>query len=182
VPIFRGMTETEKTTISNRSTKLFTLSAVYQATQALLHKGKGDKILKTDQALAKEYWTCLGEVIPEWRLAIKRQASAADLRSQYIHVHGVTLHALGIVGYTLVTTYPDTWKIYLDPLELIDWRRANTQLWGERSMQHGKMSKASMSVSLTANAIKQALGLALTAEEAALERQVHSNVRARGVS
>lgn len=35
VPIFRGMTETEKTTISNRSTKLFTLSAVYQASQAV---------------------------------------------------------------------------------------------------------------------------------------------------
>ncbi len=182
VPIFRGMTETEKTTISNRSTKLFTLSAVYQATQALLHKGKGDKIVKADQALAKEYWTQLGEVIPEWRLAIKRQASAADLRSQYIHVHGVTLHALGIVGYTLVTTYPDSWKTHLDPLESIDWRRANAQLWGERSMLHGKMSKASMSVSLTANAIKQALGLSLTAEEAALERQVNSNVRTRGAS
>jgi DNA sulfur modification protein DndB len=176
VPIFRGMTETEKTTISNRSTKLFTLSAVYQATQSLLHKGKGDDITKSDQALAKEYWTKLGDVIPEWRLAIKRRTSAADLRSQYIHVHGVTLHALGIVGHTLVTTYPDTWQTKLAPLDQIDWRRANTQLWGTRSMQHGKMSKAAASVSLTANAIKQALGLQLTAEEAALERQVGSSV------
>jgi DNA sulfur modification protein DndB len=182
VPIFRGLTETEKTTISNRSTKLFTLSAVYQATQALLHKGKGDKIMKTDQGLAKEYWTRLGEVIPEWRLAIKRQASAADLRSQYIHVHGVTLHALGIAGHALVTTYPDDWQKHLAPLEQIDWRRANMQLWGERSMQHGKMSKAAHSVSLTANAIKQALGLPLTAEEATLELQVQGSVRARGAA
>ena len=182
VPIFRGMTETEKTTISNRSTKLFTLSAVYQATQALLHKGKGDEITKNDYELAKEYWTRLGDVIPEWRMAIKRQASAADLRNQYIHIHGVTLHALGIVGYALVEAYPDHWQKHLAPLAQIDWRRANMHLWGERSMQHGKMSKAAANVSLTANAIKQALGLPLTAEEAALERQIGSSVRARGAA
>jgi DNA sulfur modification protein DndB len=182
VPIFRGLTETEKTTISNRSTKIFTLSAVYQATQALLHKNRSDQITKGDLKLAKDYWTALSEVIPEWRLAIKRQASAADLRSQYIHVHGVTLHALGIVGHTLVATYPDTWRQHLAPLEQLDWHRTNIELWGNRSMQHGKMSKAANSVSLTANAIKQVLGLRLTAEEATLEQQITSSARARGAA
>lgn len=174
VPIFRGLTETEKTTISNRSTKLFTLSAVYQATEALLQKTQTDTLTKHDLALAQAYWTRLGEVIPEWRLAIKRQASAADLRSQYVHVHGVTLQALGIVGHALINTYPDEWKQRVEPLEHVDWRRANTQLWGDRAMQHGKMSRAAISVNLTANTMKQILGLPLTAEDVALERQVNS--------
>lgn len=182
VPIFRGLTETEKTTISNRSIKLFTLSAVYQATQALLHKGKNDMIAKKDADLAKAYWTRLSEIIPEWRLAISRKASAADLRSQYVHVHGVTLHALGIVGYAMTTTYPDTWQQRLAPLEQIDWRRTNLSLWGNRAMQHGKMSKAAQSVGLTANAIKLALDLPLAAEEAALERQIEQAPRSRGAT
>lgn len=172
VPIFRGLTETEKTTISNRSTKLFTLSAVYQATQALLQKGKGDTITKGDRALASEYWTTLGEIIPEWRLVIKRKVAAAELRSQYVHVHGVTLHALGIVGCTLIAAYPDSWQTRLHPLEQIDWRRTHVSLWAGRAMQHGKMSKAAQSVSLTANAIKLALGLRLNADEAALEHLI----------
>ncbi len=36
VDIFKGLTETEKTTISNRSSKFFTLSSIYQATGKLL--------------------------------------------------------------------------------------------------------------------------------------------------
>jgi DNA sulfur modification protein DndB len=35
-PLFQNWIELEKTTISNRSTALFTISAVYQATEALL--------------------------------------------------------------------------------------------------------------------------------------------------
>jgi len=180
VPIFRGLTETEKTTISNRSTKLFTLSAVYQATQALLQKGKNDAVTKADYQLATDYWTKLSERIPEWQLAIKRKAGTADLRSQYVHVHGVTLHALGSVGAALIATYPDSWPQKLAPLEQIDWRRANLQLWGGRAMQHGKMSKAAQSVTLTANAIKLALGLSLNVEEMALERLIEQTPRTRG--
>lgn len=182
VPIFRGLTETEKTTISNRSSKLFTLSAVYQATQALLQKGKTDSIIEQDQRLATEYWTELGKIIPEWQLAIKRKVGAADLRSQYVHVHGVVLHALGIVGRTLTITYPDSWKKHLSGLEQVDWRRTNIQLWGTRSMQHGKMSKAAQSVTLTANAIKLALSLPLSADEAALERQLALSQNTRGTA
>lgn len=40
VPVFIEMTEKEKTTISNRSRKLFTLSSIYQANKQLLLKKK----------------------------------------------------------------------------------------------------------------------------------------------
>jgi DNA sulfur modification protein DndB len=181
VPIFRGLTETEKTTISNRSTKLFTLSAIYQATQALLGKGKGDDIGDSEQALGRAYWTCLGEVIPEWRLIIAREVTAARLRSEYVHSHGVALHALGIVGQALIASYPDTWQKHLAPLATLDWRRTNTHLWEGRAMQHSKMSKAGQNVSLTANAIKQALGLPLSAEEAKLEQVMQQSEQERSV-
>ncbi|MBI1293690.1 DNA sulfur modification protein DndB [bacterium] len=172
VPIFRGLTETEKTTISNRSTKLFTLSAIYQATQSLLNKGGKDRFMKADQVLATQYWTTLGETIPEWRVMIQRDINASELRRDYVHCHGVALHALGIAGRTLIETYPETWGDKLAPLAKMDWLRTNP-IWEGRAMVRGKMSKAVDHVSLTANAIKQALGIPLMASEVELERSLH---------
>jgi DNA sulfur modification protein DndB len=59
-PVFAGRIEMEKTSISNRSTKLFTLSAVYQATSALLRKAEGETVGADERQLAIAYWTRLG--------------------------------------------------------------------------------------------------------------------------
>jgi DNA sulfur modification protein DndB len=121
----------------------------------------------------------LGEIIPEWRLAIKRQVSGADLRTQYVHSHGVALHALGIAGRTLLTTYPETWAERLALLERLDWRRTHTSLWEGRAMHHGKMSKAWINVRLTANTLKQLLELPLTDEEHRFEIQANDPLHER---
>ena len=52
VPVFKGLVELEKTTISNRSTALFTLGAVFQATQALLAMQVRDPVAPTQAELA----------------------------------------------------------------------------------------------------------------------------------
>lgn len=181
VPVFRGLTEAEKTTISNRSPKLFTLSAIYQATHALLLPGRAPTAVpKQDQALANDFWTALGEIIPEWRLIISRQVSAAQLRSEYVHAHGVALHAIGIAGHALVSAYPNDWRSHLPPLATLNWLRTNRD-WEGRAMYHGKMSKAGLSVNLTSNLIKQSLGLKLTAEEIAIEQEIKPPAKTRSV-
>lgn len=169
VPIFKGLTEMEKTTISNRSVYLFTLNAIFLATRVLLEKRKKDVICQEDADLAYAFWKRIGEVIPEWQLAIKRKISAAELRKNYVHSHGVALQALGEMGAELIRVYPNNWSEHLAPLEYIDWRRANTELWGERAMRRGKMSKARDNVMLTVNALKMALSLPLTDKELDLE-------------
>jgi len=170
VPIFKGLTETEKTTISNRSTKLFTLSAIYQATQALLNKGKDDAVEDGDYELAYEYWSTLSKIIPEWRLIIQKQIAASELRRDYVHSHGVTLHALGIVGQSLTEMYPDDWRKRLEPLAEVNWLRTNSH-WEGRAMTHGRMTKSGDSVVLTANAIKSILHLPLNAGEVEIENK-----------
>lgn len=170
VPIFKGLTETEKTTISNRSTKLFTLSAIYQATQALLNKGRSDYIESDDFDLALSYWTVLGKTIPEWQLITRKQISAAEMRRDFIHSHGVALHALGIVGRALIETYPHDWHKHLKSLAEVNWLRTNP-MWEGRAMIHGRMSKAGDSVMLTANAIKRILRLPLDASEVEVENR-----------
>ena len=78
VSVFNGLTETERSTISNRSIKLFTLSGIYHATQTLL---MGLDLPTPEQQLetASEFWGEVSKHIPDWQLARDRKVSAADL-------------------------------------------------------------------------------------------------------
>jgi DNA sulfur modification protein DndB len=166
VDLFKGLTETEKTSISNRSTKLFTLSSIYQATAELLKKkAKSSQVTRAEEKLATEYWMTLGNVIPEWRLAKERRVSAGELRRDYVHVHGVVLQALGCVGADLLAQHPEDWQGHLEALATLDWTRANVELWEGRAMIHGRIRRAKTSITLTVNVLKTVLELPLTPEE-----------------
>ena len=169
---FSGLTEMEKSTISNRSTKLFTLSGIKHASRALLRKSNIDKITDKEKVVAKEFWDTVAEYLPDWKLARERKVSTADLRQNFIHAHGVALHALGLLGANLLADHPKDWEKYLQKLSKVDWSRSNTNLWEGRAMVHGRISKATTNVILTSNLIKKYLGLALKPDEAELEKEV----------
>ena len=170
VHFFKGLTETEKTTISNRSRKLFTLSSIHQGTQALLDKNRRPvRILPQEKALAIEYWNEIGKNIPEWNLAVDGKVTAAELRKDFMHAHGLALHALGIMGNALLSGEPKKWKERLKLLKKIDWARSNAKLWEGRAMIGGRVSKAHSNVVLTAAVLKRSLKLPLSAEEQRLE-------------
>lgn len=174
VPPFKGLTETEKTTISNRSLSLFTLSAIYQATAALLGKRPGDSVSMSETSTAERYWSALADVIPEWRLASAREVRSSELRRDYVHAHGVTLQALGIAGNRLLAAGVNPSSSHLEALAHLDWRRTNGVLWEGRAMTGGHMSKARQNVRLTANLIMRTLGLELTSEDLRLEAALAS--------
>ena len=73
LPIFKDLTDFEKTSISNRSRKMFTLSTIYQATAALLGKNtKIKKITHEEEKLAYAFWNEVASNIPDWRLSDPR--------------------------------------------------------------------------------------------------------------
>lgn len=168
---FKGMTEMEKSSISNRSIKLFTLSGIKHANRALLRKGKNEDISQDERELAAAFWTEVVANIPDWERAKQRKVSSSDLRQNYIHAHGVALAALGHAGADLLSKHPTDWKKKLKALSTLDWSRSNESLWEGRAMVLGRISKARNNVMLTANLIKQHLGLSLTAQEEKLEAQ-----------
>jgi len=170
VPIFKGLIEKEKTTISNRSIKLFTLSGVYQGTQALLGKRKGEELTAEDISTAEQYWTELGRIIPEWKLIISHKVNSSELRRDYVHSHNVILHAFGHIGNNLINQYPDQWKKILKKFRGVDWSRTNPD-WEGRAMVGGRMSKANQNVKLTSNLLKSYLGIELSENEIELEKQ-----------
>lgn len=167
---FKGMTEMEKSSLSNRSTKLFTLSGIKHASRALLRKMRNDSITTEESELVREFWSAVIEQIPDWGLAKRREVSTSDLRQNFVHAHGVALQALGSAGADLVSEEPIQWQEVLKNLRTIDWSRSNESVWEGRALVHGRVSKARTNVRLTSNYIKLQLGLQLNADEQTLER------------
>lgn len=176
VPVFRDLTEMDKNTISNRSIKLFTLSSIYFATRQLLEKSARSTVSIEEARLAKTFWTSVSENMPDWNLAARREIASAELRKEYIHSHGVVLQALALAGTDLIRAFPARWPSKLRSLQKIDWSRNNRVLWEGRATIGGRVSKATNNVVLTANVIKEKLGLTLSPDQEKLET-IHGNSR-----
>ena len=166
--VFRGLVEMERSTLSLRASKLFTLSAMYLATRELV-QGLDDADEKTLIRVARDYWEALAEVLQEWKLVAEHQIKAGEVRTNFIHSHGVVLHALGIIGNQLLRDHPKSWRRKLAKLKGVDWSRQNSA-WEGRAIVGGRVAKSSQNVTLTVNWIKMKLDLPLSPEEERAER------------
>lgn len=167
-PAFHDVVEMERSTLSARSRKLFTLSAIYTATSALLAEMSNSSFEEKGD-LATAYWEEVAGHFPEWQMVRERKITAGEVRRDYIHSHGIVLHALGKVGNWLVRNKSNGWRAKLKGLSRIDWSRTNTRLWEGRAMLGGRVVKGDQNVVLTANVIKKRLKIPLNPEEQRLE-------------
>lgn len=168
VPVFANAIDMEKTTISNRSRKLFTLSALYQANRVLLADQKNGSYARRLR-LATDFWTEVAVRIPGWSEIATGETSAAEIRAGYVHCHAIGLAAIARAGRALLAQSPTGWKERLGKLSSLDWSRKNTKLWEGRAMIGGRLSKSSSAVARAGNAVKRHLGVDLTREEKTLE-------------
>ena len=169
-PIFRGTVEMERSTLSARSRRLFTFSAVYGSTKALLANFDTPSIeMKVEMAVS--YWEAVAKHLPEWGRVQAGRVTAGEIREDFIHTHGVVLQALGQVGNSLLIECPEDWKSRLSGFKGIDWSRGNTRVWEGRAMVAGRLSKARNNITLTVNLIKQHINLPLSPDEQRAEDQ-----------
>jgi DNA sulfur modification protein DndB len=166
--LFRGLVEMERSTLSPRSRRLFTLSAIYAATSALVRHQAGDEVERL-AATAILFWETIATQFPEWGHVRAGIMTAGEVRRDFIHSHSVVLQAIGIAGSELLQRDgPDALES-LRRLHELDWSRANARQWEGRAIVGGAVVKASNNVTLTGNVIKQHLGLALSSEEQRIE-------------
>ena len=165
VDVFREHTEKAKTTISNRSRKLFTLSIIYQSTCDLIGKRKGDEVSDKEKQTAIVYWNEVARNVPDWGLALDRKVMPSELRKDMIHSNGIALRALGRIGSELVNKSPEKWKKQLEKLKQIDWSKANKAIWEGRAMNAGKINPSQTNIILTGNVLKKTIGLSLNPAE-----------------
>jgi DNA sulfur modification protein DndB len=163
VEVFHTRTETERTNISNRSTKFFTLNGIADATRQLL-RIKTKSISADKQKIAVEFWNEVSKNIPEWNLMMQKKVTPYELRKGYVHAHTNVLIALGMAGHVLLTQFPDTWKQKLKGLQNIDWQR-DSVLWEGKLMIQGKMLKNRIGIKKAADEILKACGVPVTLNE-----------------
>jgi DNA sulfur modification protein DndB len=174
--VFKDLVENERTTLSMRSSKLFTLSAIFHATEALiegLEIGSDQEV----ERLALDFWEEVAEQFPAWEKVRKETLTAGAVREDYIHSYGITLQAIGKLGNYLLRKQPKTWKNTLKGLGKIDWSRKNSKLWEGRAIIGGRVSKTQSNVVLVTAAIKQALKVDLTPEEERIEAEYRKGQR-----
>ena len=164
-PPLKGLVEFERTSLSERSRKLFTLSSLSSATQELL---AGAEFKNVDEAVEQSgaFWTALFDRIPEWQLVRSSKMTSGEIRKDFVHSHGVLLQAFGKVGSAIRLNSKEApnFKI-LDKLGSLDFQRSNVRDWEGRVMIGGRMSKASNSVVLASSLIKSHLGIEPTPDE-----------------
>lgn len=167
-PVFKDLVEKEKSTLSPRSRKLFTLSAIYSANNTLMRNiATGN--LDEDAAKASEFWEEVAKQFKEWQLVRDDELSAGEVRSDFIHSHGVVLQSLGRIGNALLLGKEKGWKKKLQKLNELNWKRSNADTWEGRALVGGRVNKGEQHVKLTTNLIKQHLGLVLSPEEQRVE-------------
>jgi DNA sulfur modification protein DndB len=161
---FRDLVETERTTLAVRSRKLFTLSALYTGTRALLRDR--DDSFDESAEIAHSFWHACGDVFADWHAVHQRRLSAGDVRRDYLHSHGIVLQALGCTGNVLLSeaVTSSDFVARLQPLAQIDWSRQNAALWEGRALTGGRVTKGSQNVVLTTNVLLHQLGLPLPDE------------------
>ena len=177
--VFNGAVEFEKTSLAPRSHRLFTLSAIYNATSELLADLPNVESCEAAQ-LALEFWETVAAQLNEWKLVRNGELTAGELRAEFIHTNSVVLHAVARTGRDLMRHHPNQWKEKLEKLNDLDWRRSNSILWEGRSLVGGKLAKAHRNVVLTSNAIKMRLGVPLSEEEQQVENAFGRRINVDG--
>ncbi len=168
---FVGFTEFERSTISVRSSKIFTLSGIKQATRALFGKGPKDGFNDEEQKQAVIFWNKLNKHMVEWQQVQAKTLSSAEFRQEYITAHGIGLQALAIVGKELCVLNESDQDKKFDALKHINWLKSNSD-WSNRAMQHGRLSKAVSNIFLTAIEIKRQIDLPISNEDLTKEKEL----------
>lgn len=171
IDVFKNRVEMEKTSISNRQSKAFTLNGITDASLKLLGINKTRTPTNEEKELIIDFWQTVSENIPQWQLLIKNDIAPYTLRKEYVNTNTNLLNSLGIAGRIIIQEYPDDWKSKLRNLKKIDWSRTASE-WDGRLIRGGQMQKNTLSVELGANIILKQCGLKLSPERQEIEAKL----------
>ncbi len=161
VPVLRELTDKENVSLSVKSTKLFTLAALYDANVELL-KGRDKSDIEGNAELLAQYWNEVAKHMPDWELVFGRHKFALELRQEKIASHSTVLRALGGLGVDLLSN--DDWKDQLAGLAEIDWSKKNPE-WENVCIVSNSVVSNRQARAATKAFIKSKLGLTLSESE-----------------
>jgi DNA sulfur modification protein DndB len=158
VEVFRELTEKEDISLKSKSTKLFTLAALYDANRELL-KGRDGEDAEDMAKVLSEYWTVVASYMPDWTKVLKGQKSSIELRAEKISAHSTILRALGGIGAELMKE--NDWRQRLAGIRSIDWAKKNPD-WENVCIIANSVVSNRQARAATKAYIKSKLGMDLT--------------------
>jgi DNA sulfur modification protein DndB len=174
VPMFAELTEKVDATLKAKSTKIFTLAALYDANNDLLKDQDADDV-EENAKLLTEYWTTVSDHMADWKKVLNGQKLATELRAESISAHSTVLRALGGLGAELMKS-PD-WKERLVALARIDWSKKNPD-WQNVCIVANSVVSNRQARAATKAYIKGCLGMDLTeAEQRSITTPLRTSAR-----
>jgi len=165
LPMFNGMVDKDAVSLPVRSTKLFSLAALYDANEELLkNNAQGEDSHDHLVNVAIEYWGAVAKAMPDWIKVKDGELKSVDLRQERISSHAVVLRALGAVGGELMAQDPKGWKNRLFGLLEVDWAKKNKD-WDNVCIVANSVVSNRQARAATKAYLKQRLGLELTEAE-----------------
>lgn len=161
VPVFRDLTDKDSMSLKAKSTKLFTLAALYDANRELLKGREEDDIMANAEKL-NEYWSVVAKNMPDWTNVHSHHKEAGELRAEKIASHSTVLRALGGLGLELMKD--ENWRDRLTSLQSIDWSKKNPD-WEDVCIVANSVVSNRQARSATKAYIKNKLGMPLSDAE-----------------
>lgn len=181
VPVFKSMVDKDAVSLPARSQKLFTLTALYDATRELLDISDSDDEDNSFHAEAvtrvTDFWNAVSNAMPEWIEVKNGTLRSIELRQEKICAHAVVLRAIGAVGYQLLKERPKDWQAGLSGLSQIDWRKSNPDWDNVCIIANSVVSNRQARIATRAY-IKEKLGLTLSDVEERSRRRPESHAGA----
>jgi DNA sulfur modification protein DndB len=167
IPVFKDLTEKVDTSLKSKSTKLFTLAALYDANGELL-KGQEEDDTEGNTHRLVEYWTTVAKNMPDWAKVLTGHKLATELRAESISAHSTVLRALGGLGSELMKD--EDWRERLAGLVNIDWSKTNPD-WQDVCIVANSVVSNRQARAATKSFIKAKLGMPLSeAEQRSVDR------------
>lgn len=168
IELFRELTEKADASLKSKSTKIFTLAALYDANRDLLKGYESDTVEEQANRLV-EFWSTVAQHMPDWTKVLRGQKLAQELRAEKISSHSTVLRAMGGLGADVVKE-PD-WKNRIAGLESIDWSKKNPD-WQDICIVANSVVSNRQARAATKAYIKSQLGMELTeAEQRSLDKK-----------
>lgn len=170
IDFLNTFTDKEKDNLGKFDACLFTLNMFYTANKAIL----GKTVKKGDREFLLRFWSGVADNMSPWSDLSNKEISKKALREEYIATQSVILQALGRVGRYYYTHPEEDMENGLKRLSGINWKR-NSQIWNTRVLKKGRVLVNRKAIILTANVIKEKIGIPLDEDEDYIENEFRDN-------
>lgn len=154
IPEFNNLIDKEHTSIPNRSVALFTLSALYRGTAALL-KGL-DLTIDEQYTLAAKFWKNVYNSMPEWKSVSAQEVKSSVIRKNSLSPLSITIKAIGEIGNELFRSDEASMYAKIERLGSIDWQKSNPS-WNNGIIVNGSVQLSHATQQLMITEIKKVI-------------------------